>query len=99
MTTEIAFINIDPANAAAFEKAVGDAAPLFKAAQGYHGMALERSIESPEPYRLIVKWETVACHMDLFRNSDAYGHWRELVGHYFVGPVVMGHSETVKTYF
>jgi quinol monooxygenase YgiN len=99
MINEIAIITINPANAAAFEAAVTEAAPLFKAAPGCHGMALERGIESPATYRLLVKWESVAHHVELFRNSEAYGQWRELVGPYFAGPVVMDHSKTVQAYF
>jgi quinol monooxygenase YgiN len=99
MINEIAIITIDTANAAAFEAAVAKAAPLFKAAPGCHGMALERGIESPETYRLLVTWESVTHHVELFRNSEAFGQWRSLVGHYFVGPVVMDHSEIVRTYF
>jgi quinol monooxygenase YgiN len=72
MINEIAILTIDPANAAAFEAAVAKAAPLFKAAPGCHGMALERGIESPATYRLLVKWESVAHHVDLFRNSEAF---------------------------
>jgi quinol monooxygenase YgiN len=99
MINEIAIITIDPANAAAFEAAVAKAAPLFKSAQGCHGMALERGIESPATYRLLVKWESVSHHMELFRNSEDFGKWRLLVSHYFVGPVVMDHSETVQNWF
>jgi quinol monooxygenase YgiN len=99
MVNEIALITIDPANAEAFENAVAKAAPLFKAAQGCCGMALERGIENPAIYRLLVQWESVDHHMVTFRNSDAFGQWRTLVGHFFVGPVDMSHSETVNRYF
>jgi quinol monooxygenase YgiN len=99
MINEVALITIDPANAAAFEAAVAEAAPLFKAAQGCHGMALERGIEDPSQYRLLVQLESVDHHMNTFRNSDAFGQWRALVGSYFSGPVVMTHSESVQIYF
>jgi quinol monooxygenase YgiN len=99
MIHETAIITIDPVNANAFEAAVAEASRLFKAAPGCHHMALERGIESPATYRLSIQWESVAHHVDLFRNSEAYGQWRSLVGQYFVGPVVMDHSETVQTYF
>jgi quinol monooxygenase YgiN len=99
MINETALLTIDPANAAAFEAAVEEAAPLFRAAPGCHGLALERGIEEPGQYRLRVQWESVSHHMDLFRNSDAFAQWRALVGPYFTGPAVMDHSETVKQYF
>ena len=99
MINEIAILTIDPANASAFEAAVAEAAPLFKSAQGCHGMALERGVEDPTQYRLLVRWESVDHHMVVFRNSEAFKHWRALVGSYFVGPVAMSHSETVDRYF
>lgn len=99
MINEIAIITIDPAKAAEFEVAVTNAVPLFKTALGCHGMALERGIESPGTYRLLVQWESLAHHVELFRNSEAFAQWRSLVGHYFVGAVVMDHSETVQNYF
>lgn len=99
MINEIAILTIDPVNAEAFEAAVARAAPLFKAAPGCCGMALERGIEEPGKYRLLVQWESVSHHMDLFRNSEAFGQWRRLVGHYFTGPAMMDHSETVEAYF
>ncbi len=99
MINEIAVLTIDPTNADAFETAVARAAPLFKAAPGCHGMALQRGIEVPGKYRLLIQWESVSHHMDLFRNSEAFGQWRTLVGPYFTGPAVMDHSETVEAYF
>jgi quinol monooxygenase YgiN len=99
MVNEIALITIDPADAAAFEAAVAEAAPLFKSAQGCRGMALERGVEDPTLYRLLVQWESVDHHMVTFRNSEAFQQWRSLVGGYFVGSVGMSHSATVDRYF
>jgi quinol monooxygenase YgiN len=99
MVNEIALITIDPVNAVAFEAAVAEAAPLFHSAPGCHGMALERGVEDPTLYRLLVQWESIDHHMVVFRNSEAFGHWRALVGSYFVGPVNMSHSETLGRYF
>lgn len=80
MINEIAILTIDPANASAFEAAVAEAAPLFKSAQGCHGMALERGIEDPAQYRLLVRWESIDHHMIAFRNSESFKHWRARVG-------------------
>jgi quinol monooxygenase YgiN len=99
MIHEIAILTIDPANAEAFEAAVAKAAPLFKSAPGCHGMALERGIEEPGQYRLLIQWESIDHHMVTFRNSTAFQAWRALVGDYFAGPVSMSHSETVSRYF
>jgi quinol monooxygenase YgiN len=99
MINEIAILTIDPATAVAFEQAVAKAVPLFRAAPGCLGMALERGIEEPGKYRLLVQWESVSHHIELFRNSEAFGQWRGLVGPFFTGPAAMDHSETVQRYF
>jgi quinol monooxygenase YgiN len=98
MITEIATLTIDPANAAAFEAAVAEAAAAFQSTEGCHGMALERIIEDPAEYRLLVRWDSVAAHM-AFRETPAFQIWRGLAGPFFVGTPSVVHSETVGTYF
>lgn len=99
MITEIAYITIDPAKAAAFEAAVAEAAPAFRNAEGCHGMAIERVVEDPAQYRLRVLWESVDHHMVTFRNSDAFQTWRGLAGPFFVEPPRVEHWETAGSHF
>lgn len=99
MVTEIALLTIDPAQSAGFEAAVAAAAPLFQAARGCRHMSLERVIERPGQYRLVVQWESVEAHMVDFRESPAFAQWRALAGPFFTGPVDMVHSEAVGAYF
>lgn len=95
MFTEIAHLTIDPARAAEFEAAVAQAAPLFEAAEGCHGMSLERVVEDPAQYRLRVLWETVEHHMVTFRKAPAFQQWRALAGPFFVGTPAVMHAQTV----
>jgi quinol monooxygenase YgiN len=92
---EIATLTIDPAREAAFLAAVTEARAIFAAAPGCHGMRLDRVIETPGVYHLVVDWETVAHHTEGFRNSDAFQRWRGLAGPFFVQPPAVVHSETV----
>ncbi len=92
-------MTIDPARAAEFEAAVAQAAPAFREAEGCHGMALERVIEDPARYRLVVRWESVDHHTVTFRNSPAFQTWRGLAGPFFAAPPVVEHTETVATHF
>jgi quinol monooxygenase YgiN len=98
MITEIASITIDPAQAATFEAAVAQAAPLFKSDPGCHGMALERIIEDPAQYRLLVQWDSVDAHM-AFRETPAFQEWRALAGPFFLAPPSVIHSNEVGRYF
>ncbi len=95
MIHEIATINIDPTRAELFEAAVASARPFFEAAKGFVSFALDRSIEHPERYRLVVGWESVEAHMVEFRESPGFTRWRELASPFFAGSPVVEHVERV----
>lgn len=99
MITEIAKITIDPADAAAFEAAVAQAAPVLRAAEGCRSMRLERVTEDAAQYRLMVEWDSVAHHMVTFRESEGFKQWRALAGPYFAATPVVEHTETVGRFF
>jgi len=95
MITEIAFLTIDPANAEAFEAAVAKAAPVIRAAEGNGGVSLERVIEHPGQYRLMVRWLSVDHHMVTFRESAGFREWRALAGPFFIETPHVEHTQTV----
>ena len=99
MITEIAMLTIDPARATDFEAAVAQAAPQFRSAPGCRTMALERVIEDPGRYRLVVQWETLEAHTVDFRNSPNFTAWRALAGPFFTAPPVVEHSASVARFF
>lgn len=69
----------------AFESAFRHASPLIVASPGYIRHALQRRIEAPGRYLLLVEWETVEAHTVGFRRSAAYQDWRRLL-HPFYDP-------------
>ncbi|MBZ9646650.1 antibiotic biosynthesis monooxygenase [Sphingobium sp. 3R8] len=99
MIREVARIEIDPADAERFETAVALATPHFRAADGCRSFRLDRSVDRPGHYRLVVGWDTVAAHVDGFRNSPGYQAWRALVGPFFVTPPDVDHVETAVNGF
>ena len=97
MIREIAQIDVKPGMESEFEAGVQKAAPLFQRAKGCTGMALQRSIEQPARYRLVVQWATVENHTVDFRGSADFAEWRQLVGHCFAQPPQVEHvREVVK---
>ena len=58
-------------------------------------MELQRSIEQPASYTLVVGWDSVDDHMTGFRNSDDFQEWRRLVGPYFALVPDVHHVDTV----
>ena len=99
MVFEFADIEIKPGEEAAFEAAVAKAVPLFQRAKGCSGMELQRSVEKPSKYRLVVKWASVEDHTVHFRGSADFQEWRRLVGPHFASAPVVEHTQTVLTGF
>jgi quinol monooxygenase YgiN len=93
MFLEIAEITVtDPAG---FEAAVAQAKPHFLGADGCRGLTLHRVVETPEVYRLVVKWRAVEDHMVTFRQSEGFQAWRALAAPYFASPPKVTHSSEV----
>ena len=93
MVLEIAQIDIKPGMERDFEAGVKAAAPIFKRAKGCQGMELQRSIEKPSRYRLMVQWDTLDNHTVDFRGSPNFQEWRKLVGHCFESAPYVEHTE------
>lgn len=80
---------IRPGAEAEFEAAFAEARPLIAAQPGFLGISMSRSVESPNLYLLLVRWESVAAHTEGFRKSAEFGRWRELLhGFYESAPVI-----------
>jgi heme-degrading monooxygenase HmoA len=95
MVLEMAHIVIKQGFENEFETNVKTAHPLFLRAAGCTGMELQRSVETPNRYVLIVKWDTVEDHTVKFRGSEDFQAWRKLVGHCFASPPDVGHTQQV----
>lgn len=84
---------------AGLEAAVAAAVPLFQNSAGSRGLTLERSIDNPTHYRMIVLWETIEHHTVGFRESDAFTKWRELITPAIAQPPAAEHFREVYTGF
>lgn len=93
MILEIAQITVKQGLEAEFEAGVTKATPLFVRAKGCRSLALQRSIEHPNRYRLFVGWERLENHTVDFRESADFQAWRQLVSHCFDGPPEVEHTE------
>ena len=92
MVFEIAEIEIKPGEESAFEAAVAKAAPLFRRAKGCVSMQIQRTVERPSVYRLVVGWETLEDHTVNFRESEDFQEWRRLAGPHFANPPRVEHT-------
>jgi heme-degrading monooxygenase HmoA len=99
MVLESAEILVKPGMEEAFEAGVREAAPLFRRAQGCSGMRLQRGVENPRAYRLLVEWAALEDHNVHFRASEDFQEWRRLVGHCFDGAPNVTHLSRVLDAF
>lgn len=99
MILEIAEIHVLEGREREFEEAVRRAVPLFQRSRGCRGMKLQRTVETPTKYRLVVQWDTVEDHMVHFRGSPEFQEWRRLVGGFFQRPPIVDHVARVLTGF
>lgn len=99
MIFEIATIEVKEGLEKDFESGVAKASPVFRRAQGCRSFKLERSIEVPSRYRLVVGWDTLEDHVVNFRNSADFQEWRSLVGHTFTAPPSVEHTVAIFSGF
>ncbi len=96
MILEHADIRIDPSQASAFEAAIlRGVTTVIAHARGFKGFKVNRSIESPGRYLLMIYWDTLEDHTVGFRGSPAFAEWRAIVGPFFAQPPVVEHLELV----
>ena len=94
MILEHVDIRIHPGQQAAFDEAIQRGVNTVIAhAKGFRGFKVNKCIESPERYILMLFWDSVDDHMVGFRQSPAFAEWRAVVGPFFAAPPVMEHFE------
>jgi heme-degrading monooxygenase HmoA len=96
MILEIADIRIPPGKQAEFDAAIihGLTTVLSKS-KGFAGYKVNKGVESPERYILMVYWQTLENHTIDFRGGPLFAQWRAIVGPYFAAPPVVEHFELV----
>lgn len=92
MILELADIRIQPGQQAAFDAAiVKGVESVISKAKGFRGYQVNKGIESPERYLLMVFWDTREDHTVDFRQSPAFSQWRAIVGGFFAAPPTVEH--------
>jgi quinol monooxygenase YgiN len=94
MVLEIADILIVAGKNAEFEAAIEKGVrEVISSAKGFISFQIQKGVESPERYLLMIQWVHIDDHMVSFRNSPAFQKWREIVGPYFAKPPAMEHFQ------
>lgn len=96
MILEAAYLNIRPeADTAAFEADFKLASQYISSISGYLGHSLQRCLEAPNRYLLLVKWNKLEDHTIGFRQSADYQKWKALLHHYYEPFPLVEHFEEV----
>jgi heme-degrading monooxygenase HmoA len=92
MILELADIRIRPGEQHGFDTAIRRGVEsVIARAKGFRGYKINKGVESPERYLLMIFWETLENHTVDFRGSPAFAEWRSIVGPYFASPPVVEH--------
>ncbi|GGP21244.1 antibiotic biosynthesis monooxygenase family protein [Silvimonas iriomotensis] len=83
MILEIAHLDVKPALTAEFEVAFGQAQAIIASMPGYISHELQRCLERPQHYALLVRWQTLEDHTKGFRSSAQYQQWKALLHHFY----------------
>ena len=95
MILEVAVLRIHSGHGGKFESAFRTAEPIIASAEGYISHELQRCVEVPDQYILLVRWASLEAHTKGFRGSTEYSRWRELLHHFYDPFPTVQHYEQV----
>lgn len=97
MISEHALLDVIPGQEDRFEEAFGSARRIISSMPGCRSVRLERCIESPSRYLLLVEWDRLEDHTEGFRGSEEFEEWRKLLHHFYDPFPTVEHFEPVRT--
>ena len=83
MVLEVAILDVKPNEAVNFENVFAKAQSIISSIDGYVSHQLQKCVEKPNRYILLVNWETIEDHTVGFRKSEEYQEWRKLLHHFY----------------
>ena len=97
MITEHALLDVIPGQEAAFLEAMDRAKAHIAGSPGFVSLRVERCVERPGCFLLLVEWGRLEDHTEGFRGSAAYQEWRTALHHFYDPFPVVEHFEAVVT--
>ncbi len=96
MILEIADIRVPPGKGPEFGVAVQRGVEsVVSKSKGFRGYKVNRGVESPERFILMIYWDTLENHTVDFRGGPLFAQWRAIVGPFFAVPPAVEHFELV----
>ena len=97
MITEHTLLEVIPGQEDAFLEAMDRAKAHIAGSPGFTSLRVERCVERPSCFLLLVEWERLEDHTEGFRGSAAYQEWRAALHHFYDPFPVVEHFEAVVT--
>ena len=94
---EIIRYKIEPANAAAFEKAYAEAGKLLQTSPFCQSYQVIHGVDEPEKYIVIIHWTSKEEHLNGFRKSAVFQPFFNLVRQFYNNIEEMKHYEGTAT--
>jgi heme-degrading monooxygenase HmoA len=92
MILEIADITIASGKQSEFDAAIQRGlTTVVSRAKGFRGYKVNKSVETPERYVLMIYWDTLEDHTKGFREGPLFPEWRAIVGPFFAKPPHVEH--------
>jgi quinol monooxygenase YgiN len=86
MIVEIAKFEVKPEDVPAFVAATQVGERIFSDAPGCIGMEVRECVEQPGSFRMLVLWNKIEDHTEIFRNSTGVQQWRAAIGPFLKQP-------------
>lgn len=80
---EVALLDVKSGEESNFENAFSRAETIIESMGGYLGHELQRCVENPSRYVLLVRWQRLSDHTVGFRESREYLEWKRLLHHFY----------------
>jgi len=97
MITEHALLEVIAGREEEFVLSMERAKTIIGASPGFVSLRVERCVERPSCFLLLVEWERLEDHTEGFRGSAAYQDWRAALHHFYDPFPVVEHFEPVVT--
>ncbi len=83
MILEHACLDVIDGEQRRFEEVFEQAQTIISSMPGFRSLRLDRCIETPSRYLLLVEWDRLEDHTEGFRGSPQYQEWRRLLHHFY----------------
>ena len=96
MILEAAMLDVRSGMQEEFESEFARASEIISGMDGYISHQLNRGLETPRKYLLLVQWKDLESHTVGFRNSAGYQEWKKLLHRFYDPFPVVEHFEPVS---